>query len=282
MIRVPLVAAGAPLMASELKATVDGSEAKVTAVVPPGGEMILALVLDLTGDLTLASVARQALSEGIQSLPPRTWVTVMRANDGLQVLLDPTEDRAKVKETILASAVSGKAGLLESIEAVETLSDAVLARANVRVAVLYITDSNIYGYREDFTNPVINSSDSRDMSRHFPEGLVKDKISKLEARMATRQAPVFIVHLEYRSDRLNEAYQSGLMQLASTTGGTAVFCRSTTEIGPTIGKVLETVQSLHSVTVELPRKVGKSIQVQLEAGQRPLSYRNRFALERRK
>jgi hypothetical protein len=281
-IRVPLVAAGAPVAAGELKAAVDGTEARVASVRTPGDEMILTVVLDLTGDLTLASVARQALTEGIQPLPPKTWISVMRANDGLRVLLDPTEDRTKVAETVQATPVSGKAGLLDTIETVTRLSDAVLARANVRLAVLYVTDSNIYGYREDFTNPVINSSDSRDMSRHFPEGLVKDKISKLDARLSSRQTPVFIVHLEYRSDRLNEAYQSGLMQLAATTGGGAVFCRSTTEVGPTIAKMLETVRSLHTVTVELPRKTGRSIQVQLEAGGRPLSYRNRFWLEGRK
>jgi hypothetical protein len=280
-IRVPMAASGAPVAARELKASVGGVQARVAAVRAPGDDMILMLVLDITGDLSLADLARQALTEGIQTLPPKTWISVMRAQDGLQVLLDPTEDRAKVAETIRAYAVSGKAGLLDTIDTAARLSDAILARANVRLALVYVTDSNVYNYREDFTNPVINSSDSRDMSRHFPEGLVKDKISKLDASLGARQSPVFVIHLDYRGDRLNEAYQSGLMQLAATTGGAAVFCRSATDVGSTIGKALETIGSLYSVTVDLPRRAGKNIQVQLEAGGRQLSYRSRFSLEER-
>ena len=277
-IRVPMSASGAPMAARDLKASIDGVAARVAALRAPGDDMILMLVLDLTGDLSLADLARQALTEGLQTLPPKTWISVLRAQDGLQVLLDPTPDRAKVAGTISACAVSGKAGLLDSIDTAARLSDAILARANVRLALLYVTDSNIYNYREDFTNPVINSSDSRDMSRHFPEGLVKDKISKLDASLAARQSPVFIVHLEYRGDRLNEAYQSGLMQLSAATGGAAVFCRSATDVGTAIAKALETIGSLYSVTVDLPRRAGKNIQVQLEAGDRPLSYRSRFSL----
>jgi hypothetical protein len=280
-IRVPLLAGGAPVPAGDLKVAVDGVQARVTAVRAPGEELILMLVLDITGDLTLADLARQALSEGIQALPPKTWVSVLRAQNGLQVLVDPTEDRGRVAEAIRAYTVSGKAGLLDTVATAARLADAVLTRANVRLALLYVTDSNVYNYREDFTNPVINSSDSRDMSRYFPEGLVKDKISKLDTGLVASQAPLFIVHLDYRSDRLNEAYQSGLMRLADTTGGLASFCRSTTEIAPAVAKVLDSVNSLHFVTVELPRSAGRNIQVQVEAAERQLSYRSRFTLKGR-
>ena len=42
-----------------------------------------------------------------------------------------------------------------------------MRKSPVRVSVLYITDRNIYNYREDYTNPVINGSDPHDLSRVF-------------------------------------------------------------------------------------------------------------------
>ncbi|MBI4874144.1 MAG: hypothetical protein HY822_05875 [Acidobacteria bacterium] len=281
LLRVPMSASGAPVTARELKASVDGAAARVAAVRAPGDDLILMLALDLTGDLTLADLARSALAESLSTLPARTWISVLRAQDGLQVLLDPTQDRTRAAETIRAYPASGKAGLLDTVAAAARVADAVLTRANVRVAVLYVTDSNVYNYREDFTNPVINSSDSRDLSRYFPEGLVQDKISKLETALAATQPPLFIVHLDYRSDRLNEAYQSGLMKLTASTGGSAAFCRSATDIDSSIARTLETIGALYSVTLELPQRTGRMIQVQLEAGDRPLNYRNRYLLEKR-
>ena len=52
----------------------------------------------------------------------------------------------------------------------------MVRKTYVRSAVLYITDSNIYNYREDYTNPVINYSDRGDLSRRFPEGLVREQV----------------------------------------------------------------------------------------------------------
>ncbi len=100
----------------------------------------------------------------------------------------------------------------------------------MRVAVLYITDSDIYNYREDYTNPVVNRSDSSDLSRRFPEGLIREEISRLSDNLATAKAPVFIVHLELNRQRLNDAYQNGLLQLAETTGGVGTLCRTRQEI----------------------------------------------------
>ena len=205
----------------------------------------------------------------------------MRAQDGLQVLLDPTGDRAKVADAIRAARSAGRPDCSIPSKSPPASPTPSSPRPTCGSALLYITDSNIYNYREDFTNPVINSSDSRDMSRRFPEGLVREKITKLRRQLAGSQTPLFIVHLAYRSDRLNEAYQSGLMQLAAATGGAAVFCRSATDVGATIAKALETIGSLYSVTVDLPRRAGKNIQVQLEAGDRQLSYRSRFSLAER-
>src|SRR5262245_44138684 len=116
----------------------------------------------------------------------------MRAQDGLAVIADPSHDRIASAAAIRALPVSGKAGLLDTVETAAGIADAVLAKALVRVAVLYVTDSDVRNYREDFSNPVINSSDSHDLSRRFPEGLVQERITRLEQRLASMQTPLFI------------------------------------------------------------------------------------------
>ena len=148
------------------------------------------------------------------------------------------------------------------------------------MAVLYVSDSDVANYREDFSNPVINSSDAHDLSRKFPEALIQEKISKLVAQIAWRQAPLFIVHVRYRGDRLNEAYQNGLKQIAETTGGTSQSCRSVAEIPDAMARAFGLIESHYSVTLALPEKPSSSVQVQLEAGGvRGLNYRTRFVLK---
>jgi hypothetical protein len=260
-------------------ATVDGEEARVLSVKGPDEDLLLLLVLDLTGDLSLVEPAKRALVSEIGGLPPRTWVALLKSQDGLQVVADPTPDRARITDLVEKLPSTGRPGLLDTIEEAARLGDSILARAQVRLAVLYVTDSDVRGYREDFTNPVINSSDSHDLSRRFPEVLVREKISKLDEKLAARQTPCFIVHLDYRSDRLNEAYQIGLKQLAETSGGTATFARSLTEIPENIKAVFASIGSHSSVALELPKTVRRAFQVRLtpaggEGGQ--ISHRTRF------
>ena len=270
-----------PLTAKDLSATVAGAPARVVGVKGPADDLLLIAVLDLAGDLSLAEQAKDSLANDIATLPPRATVAVMRAQDGPKVLADPASDRAPEAAAVRDLPVSGKAGLLDTVETVTQLADSILARNNVRVAVLYVTDSDVENYREDFTNPVINSSDTHDLSRKFPEALIQDKISKVAALMAERRAPLFVVHLRYRSDRLGEAYQNGLKQLAEVTGGSAVFCRSSEEIADAVGRMLGLITSSYSVAVAVPDHLPWSFQVQLEAsGKGALTYRTRFAKER--
>jgi hypothetical protein len=254
----------------------------VLAVQGPGEGLILLLVLDLAGDLAFIEPAKQALAAEIAKMPPNTWVGVLRAQDGLRVLTDPAPEREASLAAVREIGIAAKAGLLDTVETAEQIGDAMLSKARVRVAVLYVTDSDVQNYREDFTNPVINSSDAHDLGRRFPEGLVREKIAKLSARLNGRQAPLFIVHLRYRSDRLNEAYQSGLKELAQTAGGSAQFCRSDGEIPEAVRKTFETIASYYSVTLALPERAGGDVQVQLETEAGNLTYRTRFLLKEKK
>lgn len=269
------------LNAQELTAKLEGAPARVLAVRGPSDDLILLLVLDLVGDLALVDPAKQALVTGLQQLPPNAHVALMRAPDGLRVLLDPTTDRAALADAIQSLPASGKAGLLEAVEPASRIADSILVKSAVRLAVLYVTDSDIYNYREDYTNPVINFSDPGDLSRRFPEGLVREKISKLKTRLAALQAPLFVVHLSYRTDRLNEAYQTGLMQLTQITGGTSIFCHSSAEIPAAVEKTLATIAAHYSVDLEAPDRPPEIIEVELEAAGRTLNYRTRFSLKER-
>ena len=285
ILRVPVWADSSddpPLSARDLRATVAGTASRVVDVKGPADNLMLIAVLDLAGDLSLAEPAKEALASEIDKLPPRVAVAVMRAQDGPKVLVDPGADRAPAAAAVRELPVSGKAGLLDTVETVTRLADSILAKSGVRVAVFYVTDSDVENYREDFTNPVINSSDTHDLSRRFPEALIQDKISKVAAVMAERQAPLFVVHLRYRSDRLGESYQNGLKQLAEGTGGSAIFCRSSEEIADAIHRALALIASSYSVAVVLPDHSPKILQVQLDTGGKcSLTYRTRFVMKER-
>lgn len=277
--RVPLWTGAREL--GDLKANVEGKPARVLRVRSPQDHLLLMLVLDLTGDLTLVNPAREAMAAEIQGLPPETWVSLLRAQDGLRVISDPTPDHQAIVAAMQEVQVTGRAGLLESVEQSARLSSAVLEKSPVRVAVLYVTDSNIYNYREDYTNPVINPSDQSDLSRKFPEALIKEKTAKMAAALAETEAPIFVTHLAFLRDRLNEAYQTGLQQMAEATGGRAVFCRTVGDIPATMAQTFEHLRAMWAVDVELPAGTPRNFTVRLSADGAELQYRTRYATRRR-
>ena len=267
----------AAIDAGQVTATLAGGEARVSRVLGPRDGLMLLVVSDMVGDMTLADIAKRALNESIRQMPSNVWVGLFRAQDGLRVQIDPTPDKEQVATAIESLPVSGRAGLLESVQPAASVGDAVLFKAAVRTAVLFVTDSDIRNYREDFTNPVINESDHRDMSRRFPDALIRERISKVETALNSLQTPVFIVHLVYRGEGLNEAYQAGLMRLATATGGATTFCRSQSEIPDAIARTLETIITHHSVEVLLPENTPRELGLTLESEGRTLSYRSRFS-----
>lgn len=269
-----------PLDRTAFKATLDGSPAKVLRVRGPKDDLVLLVVLDLTGDLTLIDSARPALVEKLGALPPNNWVAVLKSQDVLQVVQDPTPEREKTAAAIRDYVATGKAGLLTTVESASAVGDSLLNRTNVRVAVLYVTDSNIYNYREDFTNPVINSSDSQDLSRRFPDQLIREKMQKLSDGLASSETPLYFVHLNYFSDPINEAYQRGLLQLAEETGGAGAFCRSRGEIPEAVEKIVSAAATHWSVAVELRSVKSRTATVDLFNGERDVPNRVRFSLRK--
>lgn len=269
--------ASARLRAENLRVKIEDRAAKVLRAKGPGDDLILLLVLDMVGDLSRVDPARQALAGRIAELPASAWAAILRSQDGLRVLADPTPDRNNAIQAIQGAQISGRAGLLETIEPAAALATGLVQKTAVRVAVLYVSDSDIQNYREDYTNPVINPSDYRDLSRRFPEGLVREKTSKLAGALSAYDAPVFIVHLAFLRDRLNEAYQNGLQSLADATGGSASFCRSAADIPGEIGLAFQRIQSHWAIDVETPESLPRTFSVELANGDVPMRYRTRFA-----
>lgn len=274
---------GQELDPAKFHATIDGVDARVVSVQCPDDDLVLLLVMDLSsGDLTVIDPAKETLLEEIRKLPPKTFVGLLSAADGLHVLQDPSADRDVVAGEISLPVLAGKTGLLPSIDPIGRIGDAMLKKSAVRVAILYVTDGDVRNYREDFTNPVINSSDSHDLSRKFPDALVQEKIAKLDALVAARQTPIFIADLNQRTDRLNQAYNNGLKKLAETSGGAAFFSRSITEIAATIRSTFSTVQSHYSLTLAVPEHASPRLLIKLTGpdGERLTNYRTHLALKK--
>jgi hypothetical protein len=278
-LRVPVTVSEEVILKSgDFKASIGSGSAPVSRVRTPNDDLVVLAVMDLAGDLAYAGPAKSALAAAFRNTPGKVHMAILHAQEGLRVAVDPTSNRAAVEEALETMPVTGKAALLDTLESAVQLGDSVASKSNVRVAVLYISDSEVRNYREDFTNPVINSSDSRDLSRRFPEGLIRERISRIGMSLAKYQTPVFIVHVRYASERLNEAYQNGLSQLAKLTGGSAQFCRSAAEIPDAIAATVQSLASQYRVHVQLPAKTPKSVTLSLSSGDRVLDYRTRFVL----
>lgn len=276
-LRVTAPEAEPPLEREGFRATVDGKEAKVLRVKGPGDDLMLLLVLDLSGEPTLIDTARQTLVEQLGQLPENHWVGVLKAQDTLKVLADPSSDRDIARAAIEEYPAAGKAGLLNTVEEVLQMGDRMAERSGVRVAVIYITDSNVYNYREDYTNPVINRSDQRDLSRKFPDELIREQIQKLSARLARLETPFYVVQLNFLPDAINESYRRGLIQLAAESGGAGGFCRSRAEITSEIARIWQGAIQHWNVAIEYKSTGSRTVNVDLFHGERDIPNRTRFA-----
>ena len=275
VLRVPYWMEGAAA-GSIVQAKLNGEAVKVARLLGPADDLVILLVLDLAGDLSRVDPARDALNQLLGKLPANAAVSLLRAQDGLRVLQDPTTDRGVLKGLIQELTISGRAGLLDSVETALAVGDAIMAKAKVRVAVFYVSDSLVTNYREDFANPVVNSSDAGDMSRRFPEALIKVRMQQILNRVGRTQTPLFIAQLNYENDRLNEAYQTGLIELASSTGGVAEFSRTLSEIPVALSRVMDRVLSHSSAELEFKRARVRQWEIQLVSEGTEVRHRTHF------
>jgi hypothetical protein len=267
------------LDADSITASIGGEPTEVLGVRLPSDDLMLLVVLDLTGDLANVEQARQALLERLDSLPVNHFVGVMSAQNGLRVLAEPTNDRSAIAAAIRSQKVGGVPGLLDTVEQVARMASAIIEKSGVRVAVLYVTDSNVSEYRESFNNPTVNRSDNGDVSRRM-DSLVRERMSRMAGALARTQAPVFVTHLTFRNDQLNMAYQTGLISVAAATGGTALVARSIAEIPSAVNTTLDQILNHYSVRLAVHNQKLKKADVSLVSRAGSLDYRTSYLLDK--
>lgn len=247
------------------KVFVEEKEAPVKSFQTPRSSTILLIVFDTVADLARVDQARTALSEAIKTIGQNYWIGLLKAQDGLSVLQEPTADRSVLAEKIQTIQVNGKAGLLDTLEPVSQLAAGMMQKANVRVAVLYVTDSGIANYRADYLNPVVNSSDSGDLSRRFSDRAVQEQMSRQSDALGVFTAPIFILHLSYRTDSMNLTYQSGLERIATASGGLTLFSRNADDVESLLKTLLTRIQSSYFLGVDYPIAKRRAAKLRVEA-----------------
>jgi hypothetical protein len=235
----------ASLSESDLKISAGKSPVTVSGLNGPASPALLFVALDTVGDIANINQARKTLGEEINALTPQFWTGLVSAQEPMQVLQEPTSDRPLLLQKIEELSQIGKAGLLESIHPIADLATGVLLNSQVRVAVIFITDSDIGNYRADYLNPPVNASDSRDLSRRFAGRALQEKISRTAALMARTQVPVFIVHIDPGLDPLNRSYHNGLKQLAEGTGGQCFLSKTSGDISLNIHEAFQWAKSFY-------------------------------------
>lgn len=261
-------ASGRPLEnldSESFSATLNDAKAPVKKVLGPGDPLILLLVLDMVGDLNRIDVAREAIVQHLESMGEEWYVALLQAQDGLLTLQDPTQNRRQLIDKLMAASVSGFPGLLDSVEQVAGVGDRILNQADVRVAALYLTDGSISEYRGDYVNTVVNPSDRGDLSRRFGDRLIQEKIASLDAALQSYSPPLFFVHLEERQGSQDVAYQNGISQFASSTGGSAWIARSLSDVPNLVRQSLQRIGSHYSLKLEAPDGLTSPVQLRLTA-----------------
>lgn len=250
---------------SSFKLFVEEKETPIKSFQAADSPMVILIVFDLVADLARAEEARNALSTVIKELASNYWVGLLRAQDGLSVLQEPTANHELLLEKLQTIQATGKAGLLDTLEPVAQLAEGMLQKSAVRVAVLYVTDSGIANYRADYLNPVINASDAGDLSRRFSDRAVQERMSRTAETLADFTAPLFVLHLQQRDDTMNLAYQSGLERIAAANTGTATFCRTADEIRPALNTIFDQMRALYFIGIDPPSLKRQTAKLRVEA-----------------
>jgi len=242
---------------------------ELSTFLKPESPTLLFIAFDTVGEIANINQARVALNEELKTLSPQYWVGLISAQEQITVLQDPTANRELLRQKIEGLAQIGKAGLLETIQSVADFTSGILLKSDVRVAVIFVTDSDIGNYRADYLNPPVNASDSRDLSRRFAGRALQEKISRMTLVLAKFQAPIFIVHIDPGRDPLNRAYQNGLKQFAEAVGGQLFLSKTVGDIPVVIQEVFQWVRGFYVLGFEAPRAKSGFLKIQVSLSPEP-------------
>ncbi|MFN8006645.1 MAG: hypothetical protein U0V70_06440 [Terriglobia bacterium] len=254
-----------PRMASlnEFKILQGKSPVEVTSLATPAAPTQLFIAFDTVGDVANITEARNALIREIGALGKQYRVGILSANEQVTVIQEPTASRELLAQKINGMSQIGKAGLLDNLIPVADLATAVLLHTKVRVAVIFITDSDIANYKTDYTNAPVNASDSRDLSRRFAGRALQEKITRMSKGIARFQVPIFVVHITPGEDTLNRNYQNGLKQLAEIGGGRCFLSKSIGDVSSTIHEAFAWVQGFYLIGFQLTGAKGSYANIEI-------------------
>ncbi|MBK6799912.1 MAG: hypothetical protein IPG76_24855 [Acidobacteria bacterium] len=176
------------------KVLIDDKDSPLRSFHGPANPTIFLVVFDTVADITRVEIARNSLAEKIKEIKPNYWIGLMKSQDGLSVMQEPTSDKVALDVSLAQVKVAGRAGLLDTLEQVSSIAQGMMQKSGVRVCILYISDSGIASYRADYLNPVINSSDSGDLSRSFPTApsLRESAVCQIHSRVSRSPSSFFI------------------------------------------------------------------------------------------
>jgi len=229
----------------------------------PDSPMMIFVAFDTVGDVANITEARNAVIHEINELGSQFWVGLISANEQVTVIQEPTPSRELFSQKVEQLSQIGKAGLLDTLLPVADLATSVLLKSNVRVAVIFITDSDIGNYKSDYLNAPVNVSDSRDLSRRFAGRALQEKITRMSKAISRFQVPILVVHIAPGQDPLNRAYQNGLKQLAEIGGGKSLLSKSTGDIAATIHEAFEWARSFYLLGFRLTAAKGRYADIEI-------------------
>jgi len=246
----------------------DSKKINITKQAKLGTPTLIFLALDLVGNPTISKTTKLALSYQIQKMRPEYWVCLISAQESITVIQPPTNNKQLLQDNLNNTNQIGKAGLLESFQALMDLSSSVLNQSNIRVIVLLVTDSDAKNYRDDYENPTVNESDNQDLSRRFVGRKLQEDIGRLSEIILTFTVPLVLVHVDPEDDDLNLIYRRGLSQLTKTVGGRILTSKSLGDIPQTLQEAFDWVNNSFVIDFMVPKEEKRGpfpIKIELES-----------------
>jgi hypothetical protein len=229
----------------------------------PEAPTLLFIAFDTVGEVSAITEMHTALKAELKKLGPQYRVGLLSAHEIFKVIQDPTADFSMLEQKIDTLTQNGKAGLLDNIQTVSEFSSQILHKTQVRVAVLFITDSDIGNYRTNYLNPTVNYSDNRDLSRRFPGRALQEKISRMTLTLARTQIPIFILHIDPGQDPLNKIYQDGLKQIAETLGGQLFLSKTVNDVPLMVQSAFAWIRSFYLLGFQATKGKNEQLKIQI-------------------
>jgi VWFA-related protein len=215
----------------------DKEPVQVDFFLNPDAPVLIPLVFDTTGDLTYIDTMRKELCRFAENLPPIIQLMVLTANDGLKVVQNNTSDKELLKKAILNYSIKGYPGFLENFLSVSDAMNKLVMKNKIKVCPIFITDSDIYKYRKQYTSADLNTEADR----------IRNKLKE-------SFVPIFVLRLPAGgNDTFARNYEGVMREMARATGGEAEFPMGVSGVSTALAGILHRIHGLYVVGWESDR-----------------------------